>query len=363
VLVVDEAHNLEETLIAMGRRTISPKIVGAIKARLFDFPGEDRKLLNVLQVRDWLKYFENAIAYAQGSLADEKEKRDYESLREAINFTLECGDWIAWKERGNLVIAPLSGTSAARRLFRCATRIVFMSATMGDIPLFLKNLGIRESDAAIHKAPCGFAPENRKIVFNNLGSMSKSKGQPGLMPMLNECARIIRERPGERGIIHCHSRELQQIVFQHLQREFGNRILSHSSGNDRNAAVSRLRSSSNGVLCAVAMTEGLDLKGDDARFCIFAKVPWPNSTDPYVAERIRRSQAWYENVTALAIVQGSGRVVRNEVDFADTFIFDNTFPRLLSRCPEWWTEAFQSYKKPPRAVGIPEKDLIIRKSL
>lgn len=91
VLVVDEAHNLEETLIAMGRRTIHPKIVNAIKARPFDFAGEDRKLLNVLQVRDWLKYFESAITHAQASNSDEKEKRDYESLREAIISLLTAG--------------------------------------------------------------------------------------------------------------------------------------------------------------------------------------------------------------------------------------------------------------------------------
>jgi Rad3-related DNA helicase len=75
-------------------------------------------------------------------LSDGKEKRDYERLQQAINFTLDCGDWITWKEKGKLVIAPMSIKRAATPLFRCAKRVLFMSATMGDIPLFLKNLGI-----------------------------------------------------------------------------------------------------------------------------------------------------------------------------------------------------------------------------
>jgi Rad3-related DNA helicase len=75
-----------------------------------------------------------------------------------------------------------------------------------------------------------------------------------------------------------------------------------------------LRNSRNGVLCAVAMTEGLDLRDDDARFCIFAKIPWSDLSDPYTAERRKRSQEWYENVTALSVIQGSGRVVRNDKD-------------------------------------------------
>jgi Rad3-related DNA helicase len=233
----------------------------------------------------------------------------------------------------------MSAVRAAKRLFKCADRILFMSATMGDLTIFLKNLGIKESDAEVHKAPCNFKADNRKIIYRNLGSMSKNKGQPGLPGMLKECSRILKERPDKRGIIHCHSRDLQNTVAQHLRKEFGDRILTHLSGTDRNAGITRLRNSRNGVLCAVAMTEGLDLRDDEARFCIFAKIPWRSSDDPYVAERKKRSQQWYENVTALSVVQGSGRVVRNVTDYAETFIFDSSFSMLVPYFPDWWMDA------------------------
>jgi Rad3-related DNA helicase len=290
VLVIDEAHNLEDILISMGRRKITPKSVSAVGGPAFEFRGVDKELLDQASVTKWLKYFENSIGSALGNMSEPKQKRDYESLRQSINFTLDCGDWIAWKDNGNLVIAPLSAVRAAERLFRCADRVLFMSATMGDIPLFLTNMGIREDQAAIYRADCGFLPENRKIIFRRLGSMSNQKGQRGLFPMLQECSRILRERPEQRGIVHCHSRHLQDTVFQHLQKEFGKRILTHGPGNDRDEGISRLRKSENGVLCAVAMTEGLDLRDDDARFCIFAKIPWPDLSDPYTRERKRRSQ-------------------------------------------------------------------------
>jgi Rad3-related DNA helicase len=187
--------------------------------------------------------------------------------------------------------------------------------------------------------------------------MSKIRGRPGLPKMLEECSRILRERPHERGIIHCHSRDLQQTVARHLRGEFGSRILLHQGGSDRDAGVDRLRASRYGVLCAVAMTEGLDLLGDDARFCIFAKIPWPDLTDPYIAERKKRSQEWYENVTALAVVQGSGRVVRDERDYAATFIFDGSFPMLVPRFPDWWIQALaweqsSSSRKLPASVVV-----------
>ena len=355
VLVIDEAHNLEDILISIGRRKITPKSVSAVGGPAFEFRGDDKELLHQASVAKWLKCFESSIGLALEDMSEPKQRRDYESLRQSINFTLDCGDWIAWKEKGDLVIAPLSAVRAAHRLFRCADRILFMSATMGDIQLFLKNLGIREDQAAIYRAECSFHPENRKIIYRDLGSMSKQKGQPGLLPMLQECSSILRARPEQRGIIHCHSRDLQQLVFRHLQKEFGNRILTHYRGNDRNEGISRLRNSRNGVLCAVAMTEGLDLRDDDARFCIFAKIPWPDLSDPYTRERKRRSQDWYQNVAALAVVQGSGRVVRSETDHADTFIFDRSFPTLLHCCPDWWTAALRS-GKPPRSVTVNGRD-------
>ena len=105
------------------------------------------------------------------------------------------------------------------------------------------------------------------------------------------------------------------------------------------AGVRRQKDTRNGVLCSVAMTEGLDLRHDEARFCIFAKIPWPNLSDPFIAERRKRSQEWYENITVLSIIQGSGRVVRSLTDHGDKFIFDCYIDRLLPRFPAWWRAA------------------------
>ena len=90
------------------------------------------------------------------------------------------------------------------------------------------------------------------------------------------------------------------------------------------------------------MTEGLDLRDDDARFCIIAKVPWPDMGDPYVRERMRRDGDWYANQAAMAVVQSSGRIVRHAADYGETYIFDSSFGRLVGDAafPEWWLEAW-----------------------
>jgi hypothetical protein len=60
-------------------RTITPEDVRAINARMFDFPGEDKELLNLKKVIDCLKYFESAITHALADISDGEEKRKYES--------------------------------------------------------------------------------------------------------------------------------------------------------------------------------------------------------------------------------------------------------------------------------------------
>jgi Rad3-related DNA helicase len=90
------------------------------------------------------------------------------------------------------------------------------------------------------------------------------------------------------------------------------------------------------------MTEGLDLKEDLARFGISCKVPYPYM-DPYVKARMQRDPAWYEWLTALAIVQGTGRIVRSRTDKGHFYILDGSFEYFLTKnqkvLPKWWTDS------------------------
>ena len=102
VLVVDEAHKLEESLISMGKRTISPKRVSHIKARLYEFSGKrNKELLHTAQVANWLTYFSSVLADSIKKLEDirgevaSEERSNLGSLLKGIEFVLTCGDWIA----------------------------------------------------------------------------------------------------------------------------------------------------------------------------------------------------------------------------------------------------------------------------
>ena len=99
------------------------------------------------------------------------------------------------------------------------------------------------------------------------------------------------------------------------------------------------------VIVAPAMHEGLDLKGDLARFQVIAKMPWPNMQDRVIKQRMDRDSAWYSWLCALKIVQSYGRSVRSKDDWATTYILDAGFESFVWKSarmlPDWFHEALK----------------------
>jgi ATP-dependent DNA helicase DinG len=377
VLVIDEAHGLERALIEMGRRSIHPKVVAEIGGKLYEFPGKrDKELLDNAAVQAWIEYFADALTHYISSLNNKilagagaarssllNDKKRLESLRDGIHFTLRCGDWIAWLRTNprtlqrTLYIAPMSAVRAANKLFHGFDHVLLMSATLGHTRLFLEGLGIKEDEAGVYCAPCEFPPKIRPIIFRPLGSLAKKYGMPGYSAILEATCQVIQDHAEDRGIIHCCSNALRDRMVADLRTRFGARILTHGKKREREEGLENLRASRNGVLCSIAMTEGIDLEYADARFCVFPKVPWGDMDDPYVQARKARDGEWYSNQAMVNIIQGSGRVVRHADDYGATFIFDSSFGRVLREAtfPEWWSQALvdQEGKKPPQRVTEP----------
>jgi Rad3-related DNA helicase len=121
-----------------------------------------------------------------------------------------------------------------------------------------------------------------------------------------------------------------------------NRIITHGPGGAEGAIERHRLTPGPTVLCSPAMTEGIDLADDLSRFQVIVKVPYPVHKNPYVAARMR-DKGWYEWQTAMRLIQATGRSVRSQVDFAETYIVDSEFGEFRRRSrrllPTWWLEA------------------------
>lgn len=94
------------------------------------------------------------------------------------------------------------------------------------------------------------------------------------------------------------------------------------------------------IIVSPSILEGVDLPGDLARFQVFFKLSWPNLGDIWVERKKVRDPSWYSIQTAIAVIQGSGRAIRSESDFAITYMMDPSFDRLIkdlgTSIPDWF---------------------------
>jgi Rad3-related DNA helicase len=90
-----------------------------------------------------------------------------------------------------------------------------------------------------------------------------------------------------------------------------------------------LKVNKNKVLMGPSLLEGLDLKDDWSRFAIFAKVPYLSLSDRFVATKLKINPEWYRWKAIVNILQGTGRSVRSEEDWAVTYILDAALADLI----------------------------------
>jgi Rad3-related DNA helicase len=93
------------------------------------------------------------------------------------------------------------------------------------------------------------------------------------------------------------------------------------------------------------MMEGVDLADDASRFQILCKIPFPYLGDLVIKKRMDKNKQWYPYTTAKSIIQSFGRSIRNEKDYAVSYILDSDWERFYSRNKHMFSEDFnKSFK-------------------
>lgn len=336
ILVIDESHNLEESLIKMGRVEISDKQCGQAGLSMQHF----HDIRNEDVVRERLCTFKQSVG--EQKFSNPNDKVAFDRKVSAIEDALDSKEWMYWRKDPYFVICPLDATKQAASLFARADKLLLMSATIGNHKQFLKGLGL-SSTAAHFKANSTVPVEQREVSYQRVGNMSSSYYSQTLPKMIDACGQVLKHHSNQKGLVLCASYKLQKDLAEGLKAEFNERIYTHNS-DDREYVLERFyKTDAPAVLFGVAMTEGLDLKDDLARFLIIPKVPYPNIGDPYVKARKEADRTWYDRQTALSIVQGAGRVVRSDDDHASIYVFDSSFEGFLksneSLFPAWFLNA------------------------
>jgi Rad3-related DNA helicase len=124
------------------------------------------------------------------------------------------------------------------------------------------------------------------------------------------------------------------------------RIISHDGDNRNEALVQFKNSKLPLIMLSPSMERGVDLPGDDCRFVILIKVPFPYLGDAQIKARLYQGKSgrrWYNAITARRLVQATGRGMRSADDYCDTYVLDANFARFYaenkSMFPAYWKQA------------------------
>lgn len=341
-LFCDEAHRLPVILSDL----VSIEMPESLRRRLTlpPFPLAPAPSPNsIRKAQEWL---EECQAYLL-PLTKSKEirtKRSAERWKErfaTLSSVLSVegdAEWYVTSRPGEGFLAKpvVPGAFSRSILVPEARSYVLMSATIGDPSVLAAELDIPSYKFKTY--PHIFPRQNRPVLFySDSPRLSYRSTDSEYHHQLELIKRILKDHPGERGIIHTASWHHAKRIAAALEGN-GRPVLLPDAG-ERVRSIERFKHSPPGtVAISPSWKEGLDFHDDLARWCIIAKVPFLSLGDPIVKLRMRRKggKNWLDWNAALSIVQAAGRIVRHEEDFGVTYILDGHWPRVARKAPRWF---------------------------
>jgi Rad3-related DNA helicase len=363
--IVDECDVLERELMGFVEFSVGERLLKSLGL------SAPKKGAHKTTIGEWLvtefkdalrEYYHrlprgHAVEQIRERMRVERLMSDVGRMTRQIGSEVGLEGWVRDNDAGPLVLKPITVNEYGDQVvWRHGERWLCMSATIISAQELSRSLGVDEDGGkrwGLVTVPMTFPIENRRIVVAPVADMSKKGKENGEWEFCaTAIARLIDQHPGERILIHTVSYELAGFLRQRLNGamqdgSMGRRkIVSHTNAGDRDRALADFRRFDSSVLLSPSMDRGVDLRGEECRVVIVAKVPYPYLGDRQISERMHMAggQEWYNVQTARSLVQMTGRAVRSEDDWAVSYVLDrgfvgNFWKRNKMLLPGWWREA------------------------
>lgn len=161
---------------------------------------------------------------------------------------------------------------------------------------------------------------------------------------------------------HQHVKGLIQAVSYKRAREiahaseYGAQMITHDPRDAESALAAFKRARAPRILNSPRFSTGADFPGDEARYVLIPKVPYPPRESALMRARVESDRHYTAFYAAKEIVQMCGRIVRGMDDWGVAVIFDSAFGGLMSDAnylnfPRWFLGRMKFTSKcPPRMV-------------
>lgn len=206
------------------------------------------------------------------------------------------------------------------------SKVLLTSATLLNKEVMASMIGVPSEEIAfirIEDSP--FKKENRPIHMLDIGEMNYRTMDSMLPKVVKSIDGILEKEEGKRGIIHTTS--YKQLEYIQKNSCHKNRLVETIPGTPQVDILRKCKRDS--VLISPSLYEGVDLKDDLSRFQIVVKVPYMDLSDKRTSVKMRRSPNWYMWHTCIKFIQAIGRSIRNEDDYATTYVLDSKFNNII----------------------------------
>ncbi len=293
-------------------------------------------------------------AYKSGDYSRDPARERFLALRQVLNPIRQLAQadtsalWSMEPYRTALYMRPIWAADHAHKLFGYPHKLIVQSATIMDGERMASILGFRKDEFEYITIPSTFAASRRPIYFWPVAHLSYKSPTSEIRKLVTAIDMLLDHYPKRRGIIHSVNWTLTEHI-QNLSRHAG-RLIIQPKGQNRNRGIDTFLRTPHSVLVSPSVTTGLDGKFELARFQIIAKLPFENQGEQAVADRLDDDARWYSYQCAFHIQQAAGRVMRDEMDYGETWILDANFDWFFNQnknlFSDWFIEALSTRKGP-----------------
>jgi len=203
-------------------------------------------------------------------------------------------------------------------------------------------VAMNDESSIYTRIPSTFDFSKSPIHFYNKYKMSFRDQEQSIRNLKPIIYKILEQQfPNQRGMIQTGSYKIAQDIIKDAPPSIKNRLLYYNGSHEKISNVTIHKMSNNTILIGPTLNEGIDLPGEQCRFIIILKVPYPQMKDRLVEAKMKLFPTWYNYTTSNQIIQGIGRGNRFKDDWCITYIFDACFYNLFLATKEQYPKELQ----------------------
>ena len=240
-------------------------------------------------------------------------------------------------------------------LLQRAQHKVMVSATVGTKEAFDERMGFNYEEkttwdhpnAIVNESfmeiiPSTFNFEQSPVFFFNRFKMTFRERENSFIHLKSVIYSICKTKfKNQKGMVQTGSYEFAKRLYNDAPPDIKSRMLVYNGSREKMTVVKLHQLSEDTILVGPTLNTGIDLPGDDCRFIIILKVPYPSLMDKLVNERNKLYPLWYNSHTSNEIIQGIGRGVRFNNDWCVTYILDASFNQLYNSTKNQYPKELQ----------------------